>query len=121
VAETEVGGRRGISGVDRLWQAAASILQGRSGGFAAMSRARGQPSGSSIDREYSHQVIVPAEDVGGKHLPIVEVFHAYIDAPKRSRSVFNNDRWYDIYCFTEAHQARGFQAIFGGEIKRVGN
>jgi hypothetical protein len=86
-----------------------------------MSRARGQPSRSSIDREYPHQVIVPADDVGGKHLPMVEVFHAQIDAPKRSRSVFNNDRWYEIYCFKEPYQARGFQAIFGGEIKRTGN
>jgi hypothetical protein len=81
-----------------------------------MTRARGQPTRSSIDREYPHQVIVPAEDVGGKHLAMVEAFHAQLDVLARSRSVFNDDRWYQIYCFREAHQARGFQAIFGGEI-----
>jgi hypothetical protein len=82
-----------------------------------MTRARGQPSRRSIDRDYPHQVVVPAESVGGKNLPFVAVFHAQIGAPQRTRSLFKDDRWCEIYCFAEAQHARSFQAIFSGELR----
>jgi hypothetical protein len=83
-----------------------------------MTRARGQPTRRMIDREYPHQVLVPAENVGGKKLDFVIAFHAQIDAPQHSRSVFKDDRWYEVYCFAEPQHARSFQAIFGGESIR---
>lgn len=81
-----------------------------------MTRARGQPPRSMIERAHPHQVIVPAEDVGGKKLDFVIVFHAQIDAKQHTRSIRKDDRWYNVYCFAEVGQAKAFQAIFGGEI-----
>jgi hypothetical protein len=46
-----------------------------------MTRARGQPSRRMIDREYPHQVTVPAEKIGGKNLDLMIVFHAQIGQP----------------------------------------
>lgn len=86
-----------------------------------MTRARGQPSRTSIDREYPHQVTVPAGDVGGKNFDLIIVFHAQIGVPQRSRSIFKDDRWYDIYCFADPQHAVSFQAIFGGEIEEAAN
>lgn len=82
-----------------------------------MTRARGQPPRSMIDREYPHQVIVPAEDVGGDKIPMVDVALAQLEAAKGIRWLRKDDRDHLVYCFREAGQARAFQAIFGGEIK----
>jgi hypothetical protein len=84
-----------------------------------MTRARGQPSRRMIDRQYPHQVLVPAENVGGIKHDFVVVFHAQIDKPERAHSVFKDDRWHQIYCFAHATDARAFQAIFGGELVQL--
>jgi hypothetical protein len=84
-----------------------------------MTRARGQPSHRAIDREYPFQVAVPAEKVGGKNLALVAIFHAQIDQPQRARSVYEDDCWYDVYCFADPQHARLFQSMFGGEIKKT--
>jgi len=84
-----------------------------------MTRARVQPSRRLVDREYPHQVTVPAESVGGKNFDSVIVFHAQISQPQRSRSVFRDDRWFAVYCFADPQHARSFQALFGGEIDQA--
>jgi hypothetical protein len=86
-----------------------------------MTRARGQPSRRMVDREYPHQVTVPAESVGGKNLDHVILFHAQIGQPQRSRSVFRGDRWFEVYCFADPQHARSFQALFGGEMEEAAN
>lgn len=82
-----------------------------------MSRARGQPPRRLIDRQYPHQVLLPAENVGGKNLDLVIIFHAQIDAPIQSRSIYKEDRWYALYSFSDPQHAKSFQALFGGEIQ----
>ena len=86
-----------------------------------MTRARGQPSRRSIDRDYPHQVLVPAERAGGKNLDFVIVFHAQIDQLQRSRSIFKDDHWCDIFCFAKRSDASAFQALFGGDMKEAAN
>ena len=82
-----------------------------------LSCARGRPSGRMFDHELPYKVIVCADGVGGKNRDFVIAFHTQIDATQRSRSVFNDDRWYQIYCFADPQHLRTFQAIFGGEQK----
>lgn len=82
-------------------------------------RARGQPSRRMIDSQYSHQVHVLAEKVQGRDLDVVTIFHAQIDQPMRHRSVFKDDLWQAIYCFTDRTHASACQALFGGEIKEA--
>jgi len=66
-----------------------------------MTRARGQPSRTAVNREFPHQVIVPAKSVSGRELDRVIAFHDRLLVPVKSRSAFQNDQWYAIYCFAE--------------------
>ena len=74
-----------------------------------------------IDRECPHQVIVPAENVGGKNLDFVIVFNAQINIPRHTKSPRKDDRWYEVYCLADPQHARSFQALFGGEMNEVAN
>jgi len=81
-----------------------------------MTRARGQPSRTAINREFPHQVIVPAKSVSGRELDRVIKFHDKLSVPIKSRSAFQNDDWYAIYCFAEKEHALAFRLAFGGTL-----
>jgi hypothetical protein len=70
-----------------------------------MTRARGQPSRTLLNREYPHQVLVLAETVGGKTLDRVIAFHDRARVPTKSRSARRNDKWHLRYCFAERRHA----------------
>jgi hypothetical protein len=52
-----------------------------------MTRARGQPPRTLLDREYPHQILVLAENVRGKTLDKVSDFHAKLGITRESRAV----------------------------------
>jgi hypothetical protein len=81
-----------------------------------MTRARGQPPRTLLDREYPHQILVLVENVGGKTLDKVSDFHAKLGITTKSRSVRTDDAWYSLYCFADREHAKLFQAMFGGEL-----
>jgi len=80
-----------------------------------MTRARGEPSRSLLNREYPHQVLLLAETVAGKTLDRVIAFHTELGLPVRCRSVFKNDTWHALYYFADEVDAVAFRATFGGE------
>jgi hypothetical protein len=77
-----------------------------------MTRARGQLSRALLNREYPHQVLVRAENVGGK----VSDFHVKLGIPTKTRSIRKDDAWYSLHCFADRQHAKLFQAIFGGDV-----
>jgi len=77
---------------------------------------RGQPSRSVLNREYPHQVLVPAWNVRGKRLDKVIAFRADIGARMTTRSQYKNDSWHELYCFADRRHADSFQRLFGGEL-----
>jgi hypothetical protein len=81
-----------------------------------MSRARGQPSCSLLDREYPHQVLVPAVIVSGKVVDGVIAFHSKLSIPNKTRSIRKDDEWHKLYCFAAADHAKLFHVMFGGEL-----
>jgi hypothetical protein len=81
-----------------------------------MTRAKGQLSRALLNREYPHQVLVPAENVGGKTIDKVADFHVKLGIPTKSRSIRKGDAWYALYCFADREHVKLFQAIFGGEV-----
>jgi hypothetical protein len=81
-----------------------------------MTRARGQPPRTLLNREYPHQVLVRAENVRGNTLNKVADFHVKLGITTKSRSIRKDDAWYSLYCFAEREHARLFQVMFGGEI-----
>jgi hypothetical protein len=83
-----------------------------------MTRARGQPSRTLLDREYPHQVLVLADTVRGKTLDTVTDFHVRLGIPTKSRSIRKDDAWYSLYCFADREHAKLFQVMFGGQSFR---
>ena len=77
---------------------------------------RGQPSRTVLDREYPHQVLVRAENLGGKTLDKVADFHVKLGISTKSRSIRKDDAWYTLYCFADPNHAKLFQVMFGGEL-----
>jgi hypothetical protein len=81
-----------------------------------MTRARGQSSRTSLNREYPHQVLVMSDSIRGKTLDRVIAFHTQSGIPTKTRSVRQHDRRYDLYCFADRQHAAQFQGEFGGEL-----
>jgi hypothetical protein len=80
---------------------------------------RGQPSRTVLDREYPHQVLVRAENLGGKTLDKVADFHVKLGISTKSRSIRKYDAWYMLYCFADPNHAKLFQVMFGGELNQA--
>jgi hypothetical protein len=83
-----------------------------------MTRYKGRVSPAVIRRNFPHQVVVPAEAVGGYNIPSVDVFFAQIDHPKHALRLRKDDREFEIYCFNDPQHAASFSALFGGEVIR---
>ena len=81
-----------------------------------MTRARGQSSRTSLNREYPHQVLALSMGVGGKMLDNVDAFHTSRSSPIKKRSIRRDDVWWSLYGFAEQADAESFQAVFGGDL-----
>jgi hypothetical protein len=81
-----------------------------------MTRARGQLSRALLNREYPHQVLVQAKNVGGKTLDNVSDFHAKLGITTKRLSIRKDDAWYSLYCFADREHAKLFQIMFDGEV-----
>ena len=81
-----------------------------------MTRARGHPSRTLLNRENPHQVLVLAETVRGKTLDRVIAFHSNLGIPSRISSIRKKDAWYTLFRFADPDHAKLFQVMFGGEL-----
>ena len=81
-----------------------------------MTRARGHPSRTLLNRENPHQVLVLAETVRGKTLDRVIAFHSNLGIPSRISSIRKEDAWYTLFRFADPDHAKLFQVMFGGEL-----
>jgi hypothetical protein len=79
-----------------------------------MSRRKGEVSGPEIDRQWPHQVAVPA-DVVRQRFAEVDTAKRELGAAPRGHSVFHGDTWYTVVCFADAANAEVFRLRFGGE------
>jgi hypothetical protein len=81
-----------------------------------MTRARGQSSRRLLERDYPHQVLVPAETVRGKTLDRVIAFHSNLGISTRISSIRKEDAWYSLFRFADPNHAKLFQVMFGGDL-----
>jgi hypothetical protein len=58
-----------------------------------MTRARGQQSRTSLNRDYPHRELILAETLRGKMLDQIVRFHANLVIPVKSSSIRKNDTW----------------------------
>jgi hypothetical protein len=81
-----------------------------------MTRAHGQSSRSTLNREYPHQVLVLADNIGGSTFNRALAFHKQADVPIQNYEARKDDKWYLLFCFAERKNALAFQLAFGGEL-----
>lgn len=77
-------------------------------------RRKGELSPAAIDREWPHQVALPACASRGGGYKTIHEFCKDLTLCPRGHSVAHKGRWYNVYCF--ANPFRGaFMRRFGGE------
>jgi hypothetical protein len=77
-----------------------------------MTRARGQPTRTLLNRDFPYQVLVRAKSVGGKMLDNIDAFHT----SRMKRAARRADVWWSLYCFAQRANAQAFRDVFGGEL-----
>ena len=69
-------------------------------------RRKGELSPSRVDREWRHQIMLPAEECLGQQYNVIAGFCADL--------LVLSDRWQRVFCFAKKADAEKFQARFGG-------
>lgn len=82
-----------------------------------MGRRKGELSNGTINREFPHHVMVLASAVAGN------AGGARLDAALqglsvcgRHHSVFKDDQWHTVFCFSDKTHTGLFRERFGGEV-----
>jgi hypothetical protein len=69
---------------------------------------KGELSPAAIDRNWQHQVVLPARACEGE-------FCKDLSLCNRGHAVRHDNEWYHVYCFSEPDDAEKFKQRFGGE------
>ena len=81
-----------------------------------MGRRKGELSSGTIDREFPYQVIVLATAVAGNEGgATLERALQGLSVCGRHHSVFKDDQWHTVLCFSDKTHAEVFRERFGGE------
>lgn len=80
-----------------------------------MSRRKGELTGGVIDREWPHQVALPADQVLGQNYTVTHDFCRDLSLCTRGHSVRREGIEYHVFCFADAAHAELFRERFGGE------
>jgi hypothetical protein len=101
----------------RAWSATASeprSTQQHSPGSLYMRR-KGELSASAIDREWPHQVVLPARLGQRDDYNEIHEFCRDLTLCTRGHSLYHDEQWFHVYCFKEAADAHKFVERFGGQ------
>jgi hypothetical protein len=80
-----------------------------------MGRRKGELTSAGVDREYPHQVILPASFCASGNYEIVTSFCRDLSLAPRGHSVVKNDEWHHVFCFSVREDAEKMMARCGGE------
>ncbi len=78
-------------------------------------RRKGELSPAQIDRNWPHQIVVPADIAAGFAGAAVHQVCKELDGCPRHHSFVHDGVWYLVYCFAKPEQAEAFRQRFGGE------
>jgi hypothetical protein len=83
-----------------------------------MVRRKGEITSAQIDREWPHQVALPADLVRGSNYVVIHDFcrSESLSLSPRGHSFRGDDDWHICFCFAERERAERFQGRFGGEL-----
>jgi hypothetical protein len=77
-------------------------------------RRRGELSAARMDRDWPHQVILPASSCSGPNEAIIHDFCQDLSVCSRTHSLVMGDQWHLVYCFQDPDHADRFRERFGG-------
>jgi hypothetical protein len=80
-----------------------------------MTRRKGELSSRMIDREWPHQVALPADQVMGDKHRVTYEFCRDLSLCPRGHTVCRDNVTYHVFCFADATDADRFRERFGGE------
>ena len=81
-----------------------------------MVRRKGEMSSAQLDREYPHQVLLRADHYTGSAYRTVQAFCIGLSLAPRGHSMFKDDAWHHVFCFSDPVDVKKFRARFGGEV-----
>jgi hypothetical protein len=81
-----------------------------------MVRRKGELSTWAIDREWPHQVALPASRCSGPNYPILRQFCEGLWLCQRGHCFRRDDADWVVWCFADPEHAARFQRCFGGEL-----
>ena len=77
---------------------------------------KGELSKRTIDRDWPHQVALPAERCLGGNYVTIRLFCEGLSMCTRGHSFRRDDADINVFCFAEREHAEKFRERFGGEI-----
>ena len=77
---------------------------------------KGELSKATIDREWPHQVALPASRCTGRNYVTIRLFCEGLSLCPRGHSFRRDSIDMIVFCFAERVHAEQFQARFGGEF-----
>jgi hypothetical protein len=80
-----------------------------------MTRRKGELAGGRIDREWPHQVALPAEQVAGTNYVVTHEFCRDLSLCPRGHAVRQDGIDYCGFCFADSAHAELFREKFNGE------
>ena len=80
-----------------------------------MTQRKGELSPGMVDRNWPHQVALPAERMMGDGHKIIREFCRALSLCQRGHTVQRDDRTYNVFSFADPLHADLFRERFGGE------
>jgi hypothetical protein len=77
---------------------------------------KGELSKSAIDRQWPHQLALPAHSCTGRNFVAIRLFCEGLSLCPRRHSFRRSDTDFNVFCFAEQAHAEQFQSHFGGEL-----
>jgi hypothetical protein len=77
---------------------------------------RGELSKATIDRDWPHQVALPAYRCTGGNYVTIRLFCEDLTLCPRGHSYYQNGTDMNVFCFAEREHAEQFRERFGGEF-----
>jgi hypothetical protein len=80
-----------------------------------MTPRKGELPPATIDRQWPHQVALPADQLKGANNAVIHEFCGGLSLCPRNHTVHRDDVAYVVFCFADASHAERFRERFGGE------
>ena len=78
-------------------------------------RRKGELSPAAIDRDWPHQVVLPARACEGGGYNEIHEFCKDLTLCTRGHALCHDNEWHHVYCFSDPADAEKFKRRFGGE------